>query len=90
MDNKMRDEINKYAEKEHFYTVLELLNNILYRENFISFNENLTRICERDTTNSMMKELDLINKIACDNDKISNNLRFIKYKESVNEIKSNK
>jgi hypothetical protein len=37
----------------------------------------------------MMKKFDLINKLACDNDIISNNLRFIKYKESINQIKGN-
>jgi hypothetical protein len=89
MNYKIRDEINKYSEKGHFFTVLELLNNFLYRENFISFNENLTRIVQIGKNSNMIKEMDLINELASKNDNIFSNMRYNKYKESVNEIKGN-
>ncbi len=89
MDNKMRGEINKYSEKGHFFTVLELLNNFLYRKNFISFNENLTRLVQIGKNNNMIKEMDLINESASKIDNIFSNMRYIKYKESINQIKGN-
>ena len=37
----------------------------------------------------MIKEMDLINELASKNDNIFSNMRYNKYKESVNEIKGN-
>jgi hypothetical protein len=88
MNYQNKNEINLLAEKGKFFSVLELLNNSLYNEEFILFNDMLNKIVETDKNNNMNNEIDSIDKLAFKNRFISSNMRYIQYKKSIDEIKN--
>ena len=85
MNFEKKEEIKKCAEKGHFFTVLEILNNSLYNKNFILFNEKLNEMVENGEYNysQYYKEINSVNEIASKSDFISKNQRYIQYKISI-------
>ena len=83
MSYKNKEELNKYADKGYFFTVLEILNNSLYNENFNSFNEKLNEMVETGEYNysKYLEEINSVKKIASNSILILNNQRYAQYED---------
>ena len=80
-----KDEINKFAAKGDFFSVLEILNNSLYTEDYILFNKQLIEIIETKENDNLIHKMSTVEAMASKN-KISTNIRYITFKKLIDEI----
>jgi hypothetical protein len=80
-----KDEINKFAAKGDFFSVLEILNNSLYTEDYILFNKQLIEIIETKENDNLIDKMNTVEAMASKN-KISTNIRYITFKKLIDEI----